>query len=246
VWQWLHSWGSPRWFYLRSGRLLFGLSLVTAGFLAVGVFSGLFLAPADYQQGESFRIIYIHVPAAVLSQNVYITVALAGAVWLIWRVKVADVAAKAAAPIGMLFCALTLLTGAVWGKPTWGTWWVWDARITSTFLLLFLYLGILALRQGLPESTSGRSCAVLALAGLVNIPVIKYSVEWWFTLHQGKTFSLTQAPSMPAEMYWPLLLTVIGFHLLFLLALLLAMRAEILEREQTRDWVSRLVGGYSP
>lgn len=241
MWQWLHSWGSPKWFYLKSGKWLVILSIATFLLLVPGLIWGLFFTPADFRQGDSFRIIYIHVPAAALAQSAYVLMALAGAVWLIWRMKIADMAMEVLAPIGLLFCALALATGAIWGRPTWGTWWVWDARTTSTFLLLFLYLGVIALRQGLPVNTAGRACAVLALAGLVNIPVIKYSVKWWFTLHQGDTFSLTSAPSMSSEMYWPLLLTVLGFYLLFAVAALLAMQVQILERERDKAWVAELV-----
>lgn len=242
MWQWFHRWGSPKWFYLRSNAYLAPLLIAALALLTVGVIWGLAFAPPDYQQGDSFRIIYVHVPAAMLAQSAYILMALAGGVFLIWRVKVADILAASAAPIGVVFCALALVTGAIWGKPTWGTWWVWDARTTSTFLLLFLYFGVIALRQVLPAPNSqARACAILALVGLVNIPIIKYSVEWWFTLHQGKTFMLSSAPSMPPEMYLPLLMTVGGYYLLFALSLLMTARTEVLERERNAAWVETLV-----
>lgn len=242
MWQWFHRWGSPKWFYLQSGRWLLPLAVVAGLLLTVGVVWGLAFAPADYQQGDSFRIIYIHVPAAMLSQSAYLLMALAGAVFLIWKIKVADMVATAAAPIGAAFCVLALITGAIWGKPTWGAWWVWDARTTSTLLLFFLYLGVIALRSALLNPTAAsRACSVLALVGLVNIPIIKYSVEWWFTLHQGATFKLLESPAMPASMYLPLLLTGIGYYLWFAFALLLSARVNILERERKAAWVTELI-----
>ena len=243
MWQWLYRWGSPKWFYLQSARLLPALSIGTCLLLFTGILWGLLFAPADYQQGDSFRIIYIHVPAAVLAQSAYVFMALAGAIFLIWRVKLADVAATSAATIGIVFCGLALATGAIWGKPTWGAWWVWDARVTATLVQFFLYLGVIALRQGLPASAAGSACAVLGLVGLINIPIIKYSVDWWFTLHQPATFTLTKAPAMASDMYWPLLLTGLGCYFLFALALVLFMRAEVIGREWASSWVAELTRG---
>lgn len=241
MWQWLHRWGSPRWFYVQSRAWLWVLAVAALPLLGAGLIWGLAFAPVDYQQGHSFRIIYIHVPAAVLAQNAYILTALAGSVFLIWRIKIADILASVAVPIGMGFCVLALLTGSLWGKPIWGAWWVWDARTTSTLLLFFLYLGLLALRTALPTAgAAGRGCAILALVGLVNIPLIKYSVDWWFTLHQSATFKLTEAPAMPAVMYVPLLITGLGFALLFVFVLLLWARLEVLERERNTSWVVAL------
>ncbi len=146
---------------------------------------GLAIAPPDYLQGNSFRIMYLHVPAAILSESCYILMGVAGAVLLIWRMKLADMVVAAAAPIGVVFCIVALLTGSIWGRPTWGTWWVWDARTTSMLVLLFLYFGVMALRQAVPrEETAGRAAAILAVVGMVDIPIIKYSVDWWLTLHQ--------------------------------------------------------------
>lgn len=148
------------------------------------------LRPQDYQQGNSFRIIYIHVPAAMLAQSCYVLLAVAGVVGLVWKMKLADVALQCAAPIGAWMTAVALVTGAIWGKPTWGSWWVWDARLTSMLILLFLYFGIIALGQAISNRDSAaKACAVLAIVGVVNIPIIKYSVEWWNTLHQGATFT---------------------------------------------------------
>ena len=237
-WTWFHTWASPKGFYAFSGRLLPWLAGAATLLLLVGVVWGLAFAPEDYQQGNSFRIIYIHVPAAMLAQSCYVLLAMAGVIGLVWKIKLADVALQCAAPIGAWMTALALLTGAIWGKPTWGSWWVWDARLTSMLILLFLYVGIIALGQAIGNRDSaGKACAVLAIVGVVNIPIIKYSVEWWNTLHQGATFSLTETPAMPAQMWLPLLFTVLGFYCFFGAVLLLRMRLEVLKREARASWV---------
>ena len=164
--------------------------------------------------------------------------AVAGVVGLVWKMKLADVALQCAAPIGAWMTAVALVTGAIWGKPTWGSWWVWDARLTSMLILLFLYFGIIALGQAISNRDSAaKACAVLAIVGVVNIPIIKYSVEWWNTLHQGATFTLTEKPAMPAEMWLPLLCTALGFYCFFGAVLLLRMRLEVLKREARASWV---------
>ncbi len=220
-----HRLGSPRWFYEISGPWAVGALIIGLVGIAVGLVWGLAIAPPDYLQGNSFRIMYLHVPFAILSQSCYITMGLAGAVLLIWRMKLADMVVAAAAPIGVVFCSVALLTGSIWGRPTWGTWWVWDARTTSTLVLLFLYFGVIALRQAIPrEETAGRAAAILAVVGVIDIPIIKYSVDWWLTLHQTSTFKLTSAPSMPPEMYLPLLVGVLGFYAFFFGVLLFARR----------------------
>jgi heme exporter protein C len=240
--KWFYQLGSPRWFYEISGRLLPWFSIAAALLLIVGAVWGLAYAPADYQQGNSFRIIYIHVPAAVLAQSAYMLMAVAGAINLIWKMKVADMVAKSCAPIGATLAVLALATGAIWGKPTWGAWWVWDARLTSMLILLFLYIGVYALYSAIEnEITAGQAGAVLALVGLVNIPIIKYSVEWWNTLHQASTFKVTEKPAMPPEMYLPLILMVLGFYSFFAVALMLRTRAEVLRRERRAGWVQQLV-----
>jgi len=237
-----HRLGSPRWLYQMSGPWITALGWLACLLLTVGCVWGLAFAPADYQQGNSFRIIYIHVPTAIVSQSVYMLLGAAGLVLLVWRMKVADMVLATAVPFGMSMTALALFTGAVWGKPTWGTWWVWDARTTSMLVLLFLYFGLYALRQAIPrQETAGRACAVLALLGTINIPIIKYSVDWWLTLHQGATFKLTEAPAMPAEMWLPLLVNVLGIYCLFGAVLLAGLRLEILRRERDTQWVRDLV-----
>jgi heme exporter protein C len=236
-WTWFHKLGSPKWFYEISGRWLPWLACAAALLIVVGTVWALAFAPPDYQQGNSFRIIYIHVPAALLAQSCYIMLAVAGAVGLIWKMKLADVAVQQAAPIGAWMTFIALFTGAVWGKPTWGAWWVWDARLTSMLILLFLYFGIIALGQAISNRDSAaKACAVLAIVGVVNIPIIKYSVEWWNTLHQPATFKLTEKPAMPAEMWVPLLIMVIGFYCFFASVLLMRMRLEVLRREARSSW----------
>ena len=206
--------------------------------LTVGVVWALLFVPPDYQQGNSVRIMYIHVPAAILAQSGYIMMAVAAAVFLIWRIKLADVAVQCVAPLGASITFLALVTGAIWGKPTWGTWWVWDARLTSTLVLFFLYVGIMALRAAMEnQSNAGKACAILALVGVVNLPIIKYSVEWWYTLHQPASFSLTEAPTMPVEMWFPLLVMVIAYYLFFFSVWIMRIRNEILVRERRTDWV---------
>ena len=242
MWNWIHRWGSPPEFYGMSGRLLPWFAVLTVLLFAIGLPWALVIAPEDYQQGNSVRIMYIHVPAAILAQSSYFMMAMAGAIFLIWRVKIADVAMASAAPIGASLTLLAILSGAIWGKPTWGTYWVWDARLTSTLVLLFLFFGVMLLRSAMSERAgAGRACAVLALVGVVNIPIIKYSVDWWFTLHQPSTFTLTEKPAMPSEMYLPLVVMLFAYYSFFLLVWLMQMRAEVIAREARSDWVQKLV-----
>ncbi|CAP44416.1 heme ABC transporter permease [Bordetella petrii] len=237
-WTWLHRLGSPKWFYRISGRCLPWLAGAGAVLIAAGLVWGLVFAPSDYQQGHSFRIIYVHVPAALLAQSVYIMLAVAGAVGLVWKIKLADVALQQAAPIGAWMAVIALVSGALWGKPTWGAYWVWDARLTSMLILLFLYFGIIALGQAIAHRQSAaRACALLAVVGVVNIPIIKYSVVWWNTLHQPATFSLAQKPAMPPQMWLPLLVATLGFYCFFAAVLLSRMRLEVLKREADARWV---------
>ncbi|MPW23364.1 heme ABC transporter permease [Paraburkholderia sp. CNPSo 3157] len=236
-WTWLHKWGSPKLFYSMSGRCLPWLASASALLLVIGLSWGLAFAPADYQQGDSFRIMYIHVPAALLAQSIYVMLATAGVIGAIWKIKLADVALQQAAPIGAWMTFIALSTGAIWGKPTWGTYWVWDARLTSMLILLFLYLGVIALGQAITNrDNAARACAVLSVVGVVNIPIIKFSVEWWNTLHQPASFSLTRAPAMPPQMWLPLLLTVLGFYCFFGAVLFERMRLEVLRREAGSRW----------
>ncbi|MBC7184063.1 MAG: cytochrome c biogenesis protein CcsA [Marinobacter sp.] len=242
MWQFFHKLGSPKWFFGIATRLMPWLLAGGLLLLMAGIVWGLAFAPKDYLQGNSYRIIFIHVPTAFIAQSIYIMMAVAAVVTLVWRMKLADVFVKAVAPVGLVLTFLALFTGAVWGKPTWGTWWIWDARLTSMLILLFLYGGVIALDRAInDEKSAARSVAVLVLVGVVNIPIIKYSVEWWNTLHQPATFKLTEKPSMPAEMWVPLLLSVLGLYLLFGWLACLRMQTEILFREQRTRWVKDFV-----
>jgi heme exporter protein C len=241
MWQFFHKLGSPKWFYGIATRLMPWLLVLGLVCLGAGLVWGLAFAPKDYLQGNSYRIIFIHVPSAFLAQSVYIMMASAAVVTLVWRMKLADVFVKAVAPVGLVLTFISLFTGAVWGKPTWGTWWIWDARLTSMLILLFLYGGVIALDRAInDEKSAARAVAILVLVGVVNIPIIKYSVDWWNTLHQPATFKLTEKPSMPAEMWVPLLLSVIGLYLVFGWLACLRMQTEILIREQRTRWVQEL------
>ena len=239
---WFHRFGSPRWFFDWAGRARPWFGALAAMLIGVATAWGLGFAPADYQQGDSFRIIYVHVPTAYLAQSCYVAMALASAVLLIWRIKLADVFVEVSAPVGAVMTALALFSGAAWGAPTWGTWWDWDSRTTSMLLQLFLYLGLILLRRSLDgEDRAARACAVLCLVGVVNIPIIKYSVDWWQTLHQAATFTLTEKPKMPPSMYVPLLLNVLGFYFFFGAVVLGRMRVAILRRERRTQWARQWV-----
>jgi len=242
VLNWLHKLGSPKSFFRISGYLLPWFGVIAGLLLVTGTVWGLLFAPPDYQQGDSFRIMYIHVPSSILAQSSYMMMAAAGGVYLIWRIKLADIALQCAAPIGASITFLALATGSIWGRPTWGTWWEWDARLTSTLVLLFLFIGVIALRSAMDNRESaGRATAVLALVGVVNLPIIKYSVDWWNTLHQSSSFTITEKPAMPVEMWLPLLIMVFGYYLFFFTVWMMRMRAEIIERENRTEWVRNLV-----
>ena len=199
--------------------------------LAVGLYLGLVASPPDYQQGDSVRIMYVHVPAAWMAMFVYANLAIAAAALLVWRHPLADVAGRAMAPIGAAFTFLCLATGSLWGKPMWGTWWVWDARLTSVLILFFVYIAYMALNSAFDDDTRGaRSSAILALVGAINLPIIKFSVDWWNTLHQPASVSRLDGPSIHASMLTPLLLMAVGFTLLFFALALVRMRAGLIER----------------
>ncbi len=232
---------APKFFYPFAGRLLPWLGTLAAALLLIGAGWGLALAPADYQQGDSYRIMFIHVPAAWLSMLTYMVMAGGAFVFLVWRIKLADMLAKCCAPLGAAFTALTLVTGSLWGKPMWGTWWAWDARLTSELVLLFLYLGLIALRGAIDEpQRAGRATALLALVGVVNIPIIHFSVEWWNTLHQPASLTRMDGPAIHPAMLTPLLLMIAGFTVYFLAVLLQRLRCEILERERDARWLVEL------
>ncbi|GAB2780012.1 heme ABC transporter permease [Halomonas shantousis] len=244
MWAFFHKLGSPKWFYAISGRWQPWFWTAAVLLLTVGSVWSLAFAPADYQQGNSFRIIYVHVPAAILAQSCFMLLAVAGVIHLVWKIKLADMVATVVAPFGAVMTFIALFSGAVWGVPTWGTWWVWDARLTSMLIQLFLYLGVIALRGAFASRDSGaRAASILAIVGVVNIPIIKYSVEWWNTLHQPATFTLTERPGMPSEMWLPLLVMVVGFYCFFVALTLMRTRNEILKRESRARWVRELADG---
>jgi heme exporter protein C len=238
---WFHKLGSPKIFYRLSQVLTPWLGGITAVLLVVGTYWGLVIAPPDYQQGDSYRIIFVHVPSAWMSMFVYMVMAVSAAIVLIWRMKVAEAVMRASAPLGASFTFLALVTGSLWGKPMWGTYWVWDARLTSELILLFLYLGFMALQNAVEDRrTAARAGAVLALVGVVNIPIIHYSVEWWSTLHQGPTVTKFDAPSITLDMLLPLLVMAVGFTLYYATVVLMRARCEILESESGSSWVREL------
>lgn len=242
--RYLHEWGSPPVFYQRAGRWQSGLWALAALLMLAGLWGGLVMAPADYEQGEVYRIIYIHVPAAWIAMFAYVVMAVTGAIGLVWRLKVAEVLTSAGARVGASFTLVALATGAIWGQPTWGTWWVWDARLTSVLVLLFLYMGFIALENAIEDRRSAaRACAILALVGVVNIPIIHFSVHWWNTLHQGPTVSRLSAPAIHASMLVPLLLMGLGSMLFYGGAVLSWGRALMLERERTSRWARDEVTG---
>jgi heme exporter protein C len=222
---------NPTRFLAFSARVLPWLSASAASLFALGLYLGLFVAPADYQQGDSVRIMYIHVPSAMLAMGCYGIMALAALGTLVWRHPLADVAAKSAAPLGSAFTFLGLVTGSIWGKPMWGAWWVWDARLTSFLVLFIMYLGLIALWRAFEDpARAGRVAAILILIGSINIPIIKFSVEWWNTLHQGESVFRMGGPSIDPSMLWPLFVMLAAFGLLFVALLLASMRAEIYRR----------------
>lgn len=242
AWQWFHRLGSPRWFYEKTTPWLPWLAVISIALILTAAVWGLAFAPADYKQGNSYRIIYIHVPAAFLALAGYYIMAISGAVGLIWKMKLPYMVMKSAAPIGALLTFVSLVTGSIWGKPTWGTWWEWDARITSMLILFFLYLGMIALQQAFTHrDTADKASAVLALVGMVNIPIIYKSVDWWNTLHQPATIKFTSKSTIDPSMLYPLLTMVIGFYVFYALVLLLNTRVEILRRENRTQWVNDLI-----
>ena len=228
----MHALANPaRFLRLTAAIRPYAAALTVIGFVA-GLSWGLLFSPPDYQQGETVRIMYIHVPSAWMAMFIYAAMALASAAALIWRHPVAELVAKASAPIGAAFTLICLVTGSLWGKPMWGTWWVWDARLTSMLILFFLYLGYIALWEAFDDpSRAGRAAAILALVGAVNLPIIKFSVDWWNTLHQPASVLTMAGPKIHADILWPLLLTALGAQAYYVWMLCLRVRTEILSRQ---------------
>jgi heme exporter protein C len=242
TWTWFHRLGSPPYVYALAARLTPWLAWPAALLIIGGLWGGLVLAPPDYQQGDGFRI-YVHAPSAWMSLMVYTTMALAAAVGLIWRIKVAHALAASCAPVGASFTLAALVTGALWGEPMWGTYWEWDPRLTSELVLLFLYLGYMGLRAGIEDlQRADRASALLAVVGVVNVPIIHYSVIWWNSLHQAPSVMRLGKPSMPGSMLAPLLMMLAGFTLFFGALLLVRLRAEVLNRERAASWIREELG----
>jgi heme exporter protein C len=224
----MHRYANPSRVMRLSRLLQPWLAGATVILIAAGLYLALVASPPDYQQGESVRIMYVHVPAAWMAMFCYAALAGASAVGLIWKHPVADLAAKATAPIGASFTFLALVTGSLWGKPMWGTWWVWDARLTSVLILFFLYLGYMALQSAFDDPARGaKAAAIMAIVGFVNVPIIKFSVDWWYTLHQPASVFRAGGPSIDATMLWPLGLMAAGFTTYYLYVVLVRLRAEI-------------------
>jgi len=221
---------NPTRFLELSGKVVPWLGAAALIVTAIGLAMG-FAAPEDYQQGSTVRIMYIHVPFAWISMMCYMVMAVAALGTLVWKHPLADVSLKAAAPIGAVFTALALATGSIWGRPMWGTWWVWDGRLTSVFVLFLMYLGLIALTRALDDpARSARAAAIVTLVGVINIPIIKFSVEWWNTLHQPASVMRLDGPTIHSSLLWPLLISALGFSLLFFTFHIMAMRAEIWRR----------------
>ena len=239
--RWFHKLGSPPYFDRFAARWAPWAYLSGLLTMAWGLYGALFLVPADYQQGDSFRILYIHVPSAWMSLAVFGLMAFYAAIALVWRIKLCEILAMACAPIGAGFTLITLATGAIWGKPMWGTLWDWDPRLTTELILLFLYLGVIGLYNAIDDRrAAARAAGLLAIVGVVLLPVIRYSVVWWNSLHQAQTIRLLGESTMAPSMVPPLLWMVVGTHLWFIGALLMRARADNLRRESGKAWVAEL------
>ncbi len=241
---WFHQLGSPPIFYRFAERWTPWFMLPALLLMTWGIYAALFVVPPDYQQKDSYRILFVHVPSAWMSLFVYIAMAVNAFIALVWRIKLSELLAMCCAPIGAAFTLVTLLTGSLWGKPMWGTWWTWDARLTSELVLLFLYLGVMGLYAAIEDRrAAARAAGFLALIGVVNIPIVHFSVEWWNTLHQGATIKLVGKSTMDPAMLPPLIAMTIGTKLWFVGSLLARTKAALVEQEMGKDWVRRLVEG---
>lgn len=241
MWKWLHPYAKAERAYQLCNTLLPYFAVVTVISMIVGWVWGLGFAPADYQQKDSYRIIFIHVPSAILSMGAYSSMAIAAIVALVWQLRNAELAVIAIAPVGACMTAIALITGAAWGKPMWGAWWVWDARLTSELVLLFLYLGVISLYASFEDKVlAARASGILAIVGVINIPIIKYSVDWWSSLHQPSTIRITEKSTMSTDMLYPLLINIVGFGMMIGAITLVRYRTEILARNGMRPWVRDL------
>jgi len=235
---------SPATFYPLAGRLIPWFTVAAVILLGAGLYMSFFVAPTDYKQGEGYRIIFVHVGTAWMSMFIYVVMAAWAGLGLVFNTRVSAMMATALAPTGAMFTFVALWTGALWGKPMWGTWWVWDARLTSELILLFLYLGFIALQSAIDDPRrADRAGAILALVGVVNIPIIYYSVQWWNTLHQGASVTVSGQSSMDTVMLWTMLIMTLGFWAYAIAVVLARVRCIILERERDTTWVNELEGG---
>ena len=242
MWTWFYKLASPPYVYRTATALTPWFMTVAVIAIVCGLIGGLALAPPDYQQGDAFRIIYVHVPSAYMSLFCYSAMAVAGAIGLIWRIKMSYALAAATAPVGASFTALALVTGSLWGRPMWGTYWAWDPRLTSELILLFLYAGVMSLRPAFEDPARGdRAAALLSIVGFVNVPIIHYSVQWWNSLHQGATIAKIGKPSMPGSMLWPLLTMLLGFMCFYGAVVCMRLRGEVLNRERQSAWVREAI-----
>lgn len=242
MWKWLHPYAKPETQYKLCGKFIPFFAVIALLLLAVACIWGLAFAPADYQQGNSFRIMYVHVPSAIWSMGVYGSMAVAALIGLVWQIKQAHLSVIAMAPIGATLNFLALVTGAVWGKPMWGAWWVWDARLTASLILFFLYLGVMALYSAFQDRNTGmKAAAILCVVGVINLPVIHFSVEWWNTLHQGASITKFEKPSIATPMLIPLILSIFGFMALSIWLTLVRYRVELLKEDRKRPWVKALI-----
>jgi len=236
-----HKTGSPPWFYRFTGYLIPWLWVIFIVLTAVGLYLGLFRAPADYQQGETVRIMYLHVPTAWMSMMIYGMMAVMGFIALVWRIRIMEVLVIASAPIGAAFTMLALTTGSLWGRPMWGTYWVWDARLTSELVLLFLYFGVIALYNAFDEPRkAARAASLMSIVGAINLPIIYFSVEWWNTLHQGSSFG-SQGSGIHPAMLWPLLLMATATKFYYGANLLSRARLILLRQDRRKRWVQDLL-----
>ncbi len=243
---WFHQLGSPPIFERFATRWSPWFLIPAALLMGWGIYGALVVVPPDYQQGNSYRILFIHVPSAWMSLFIYVAMAVNAFIALVWRIKLSELLAMSCAPIGAAFTAVTLITGALWGKPTWGTWWSWDARMTSELVLLFLYLGVMGLYAAIEDRrAAARAASFLALIGLINLPIVHYSVVWWNTLHQGSTIRLFGKSTIDPAMVPPLIAMTIGTKLWFVGSLLVRTRAALIEQEAGKAWVQKLLAPQS-
>lgn len=236
-----YKYASPASFYILAGKMVPFFTILAIGLLAIGLYIGFFVAPTDFQQGEAYRIIFIHVPAAWMSMFLYVVMACWAGIGLAFNTRLSSMMATAIAPTGAMFTFLALWTGSLWGKPMWGTWWVWDARLTSELILLFLYIGFMSLQAAIDDPRrADKAGAIIALVGVINIPIIYFSVQWWNTLHQGASVSVNQAPTMASVMLTGMMVMVLASWMYSIAVILKRVRIIILERESHTAWVAEL------